>query len=90
MVARLDQGHLNRIKNGRVKPTLVTALRIAHALGTSVNQLFYLEGIDAGRDEPRPIATAHEVAGQTRPGPERALPLERALAPRDAIAAGRG
>lgn len=48
MVARLDQGHLNRIKNGRVKPTLVTALRIAHALGTSVNQLFYLEGLEAG------------------------------------------
>ena len=44
MVARLDQGHLNRIKNGRVKPTLVTALRIANALGLTVNQLFYLEG----------------------------------------------
>ena len=43
MVARLDQGHLNRIKNGRVCPNLVTALRIAHALGTSVNQVFYLE-----------------------------------------------
>lgn len=43
-VARLDQGHLNRIKNGRVRPTLVTALRIANALGLPVNQLFYLEG----------------------------------------------
>lgn len=48
MVARLDQGHLNRIKNGRVKPTLVTALRIANALGVSVNQLFYLEGAGGG------------------------------------------
>ena len=27
LVARLDQGHLNRIKNGRVKPSIVTALR---------------------------------------------------------------
>lgn len=43
LVARLDQGHLNRIKNGRVNPTLVTALRIAYALGVSVNQVFYLE-----------------------------------------------
>ena len=32
LVARLDQGHLNRIKNGRVKPTLVTALRISQAM----------------------------------------------------------
>lgn len=43
MIARLDPGHLNRIKNGRVRPTLVTALRIAYALGASVNDLFYLE-----------------------------------------------
>ena len=49
MVARLDQGHLNRIKNGRVKPTLVTALRIANALGVSVNQLFYLDTTEPPR-----------------------------------------
>ncbi len=47
LVARLDQGHLNRIKNGRVKPTLVTALRISQALGIPVQQLFWLEGADA-------------------------------------------
>jgi transcriptional regulator with XRE-family HTH domain len=70
MVARLDQGHLNRIKNGRVRPTLVTALRIAHALGTSVNQVFYLEdeGVASARD-----ATGTHVERQ-RPGPERAMP----------------
>ena len=72
MVARLDQGHLNRIKNGRVKPNLVTALRIAHALGTSVNQLFYLEDIEAPVRE-RPIPPAGDVALRERPGPERAL-----------------
>ena len=48
LVARLDQGHLNRIKNGRVKPTLVTALRISQALGIPVQQLFWLEGTDGG------------------------------------------
>lgn len=72
MVARLDQGHLNRIKNGRVRPTLVTALRIAHALGTSVNQVFYLE-------EDGPTARRDEQAApveQRRPGPERALPAQ--------------
>jgi len=47
LVARLDQGHLNRIKNGRVKPTLVTALRISQALGIPVQQLFWLEGSEA-------------------------------------------
>lgn len=76
MVARLDQGHLNRIKNGRVRPNLVTALRIAHALGASVNQVFYLEEdelpqtTDASDVEDAPIE-------RRRPGPERALPACR-------------
>lgn len=50
-VCRLDQGHLNRIKNGRVKPSLVTALRIGNALGMPVNRIFYLDGIE-GVDAP--------------------------------------
>jgi transcriptional regulator with XRE-family HTH domain len=70
MVARLDQGHLNRIKNGRVRPTLVTAMRIARALGASVNQVFYLEDEDAA---PAADATGTTIERQ-RPGPERALP----------------
>lgn len=69
MVARLDQGHLNRIKNGRVRPTLVTALRIAHALGTSVNQVFYLE--EGEDDVARPRRVERSDATR-RPGPERA------------------
>ena len=69
MVARLDQGHLNRIKNGRVRPNLVTALRIAHALGTSVNQVFYLE-----EDELPPPPEASERPAERRRPPERALP----------------
>jgi len=79
MVARLDQGHLNRIKNGRVKPTLVTALRIAHALGTPVNQLFYLEGIDADAAARPPDAAPDACGRERRPGPERVL-SPRALA----------
>ena len=39
----MDQGHFNRIKNGRVQPTLVTALRIARALGKRVDQVFWIE-----------------------------------------------
>lgn len=46
-VCRLDQGHLNRIKNGRVQPSLVTALRIARGLGLPVNRVFYLDGTEA-------------------------------------------
>jgi DNA-binding XRE family transcriptional regulator len=60
LVARLDQGHLNRIKNGRVKPNLVTALRIANALGVPVQQLFYLEPT---RVERRPGPARKERAG---------------------------
>ncbi|HEY8518151.1 MAG TPA: helix-turn-helix domain-containing protein [Candidatus Binatia bacterium] len=90
LVARLDQGHLNRIKNGRVKPTLVTALRIAHALGASVNQLFYLEGLDDDDTvtPARPLtAGASRAERRIGPGPERALPpaAERA---RSSVAAG--
>ena len=65
-IARLDQGHLNRIKNGRVKPTLVTAMRIANALGLSVNQLFYLEG--PGLERPAaPRAGTEREARLVRP-----------------------
>ena len=60
-VARLDQGHLNRIKNGRVKPSLVTALRIANALGLPVNQLFYLESTNPG------TGSGLRVSGERRP-----------------------
>ena len=59
-VCRLDQGHLNRIKNGRVQPSLVTALRIARGLGLPVNRVFYLDGTEAFESSParRPAARA--------------------------------
>jgi len=94
MVARLDQGHLNRIKNGRVKPTLITALRIAHALGTPVNQLFYLEDgdgpcptcRDGETDAPPTACTPHPSVAPERPGPVRAL-RDAPPARREAMAA---
>jgi DNA-binding XRE family transcriptional regulator len=79
---------LNRIKNGRVKPTLVTALRIAHALGTSVNQLFYLEGIDADAAGRPPDAAPDACARKRRPVPERALSQRTLVAP-SAVGASR-
>lgn len=36
----MDQGHLNRIKNGRVHPNIFTALRIAKVLEANVSDLF--------------------------------------------------
>lgn len=50
MRAGMDQGHFNRVKNGRVMPSLLTALRIAGALDVPVGSLFYLDG--AHGDEP--------------------------------------
>ncbi|MFP6663443.1 MAG: helix-turn-helix transcriptional regulator [Deltaproteobacteria bacterium] len=41
----MDQGHLNRIKNGHVHPTLPTALRIAGGLGVRVREIFRLPGL---------------------------------------------
>lgn len=38
----LDVGHVNRIKNGRTVPNIVTALKLAHALGMPVEELFEL------------------------------------------------
>lgn len=65
LVARLDQGHLNRIKNGRVNPTLVTALRIAYALGVSVNQVFYLEEPPLVDDPEQGPLTKRETFAET-------------------------
>ena len=39
----LTQGHLNRIKNGRVVPSLKTALRICAALDLPVDEVFRLD-----------------------------------------------
>lgn len=80
-VCRLDQGHLNRIKNGRVNPNLVTALRISRALGLPVGRVFYLDGWDApaadGADSPRPNARAERSAtglGTSDPAQRRVRP----------------
>lgn len=65
-VCGLDQGHLNRIKNGRVKPSLVTALRIGNALGIPVNRIFYLDAIDPKR---RPSEARGHVRIESGVGP---------------------
>lgn len=38
----MDQAHLNRLKNGQVRPLLSTAFRIAGALGLPVGEIFRL------------------------------------------------
>ena len=70
-VCRLDQGHLNRIKNGRVKPSVVTALRIGNALGLPVNRIFYLQDADVA-PAVRPRANARADRGG-RVEPQRRL-----------------
>ena len=40
----LGRSRVNRIKNGRVVPTVGEALRIGRALSLSVAELFYLDG----------------------------------------------
>jgi DNA-binding XRE family transcriptional regulator len=86
LVARLDQGHLNRIKNGRVKPTLVTALRIANALGVPVHQLFYLE--TAAADLPtRPAISSNPASGPRAPSAD-ADPAKRGRGQLAAFAPG--
>ncbi len=54
--AGLTESHLNRIKNGRVIPSLVTALRISAALGLPVEGVFHLDdrvGRRSGRGKTR-------------------------------------
>lgn len=43
----MDQGHLNRVKNRRLRPTLLTALKIASALGKPVDKVFWIDAKDA-------------------------------------------
>jgi len=38
--AGLDRTHVNQIKNGRVSPTVATALALSHALGVPVATVF--------------------------------------------------
>ena len=49
----MDQGHLNRIKHGRVQPTLLTALKISRSLELPVRAIFRLR-----RTEPESEADA--------------------------------
>lgn len=42
LASEIDTAHLNRIKNGRVLPSVATALRLAQVLGTEVEALFRL------------------------------------------------
>ena len=46
----MDQGHLNRIKHGRVEPNLVTALKIARSLELPVRAIFRLRRAGAGSE----------------------------------------
>jgi len=43
----MDQGHLNRIKHGRVQPNLRTALKIAGVLGLPLRAVFSLRRLGA-------------------------------------------
>lgn len=59
----MDQGHLNRVKNRRVRPTLLTAIKIANALGKPVDKVFWVDAKDAPglRISRKPSALADEV-----------------------------
>lgn len=40
-----SQSYVNRVKNGRVQPTVQVAARFARALDTSIDELFFPEGL---------------------------------------------
>jgi DNA-binding XRE family transcriptional regulator len=46
----MDQGHLNRIKHGRVQPNLLTALKISRSLELPVRAVFRLRRSDPRAD----------------------------------------
>ena len=68
--AGLHRAHVNEIKNGRVRPTVATALAIARALGLEVERVF-------------PVAPAISPAAAPRRTPGRAA--APAPSPRAAI-----
>lgn len=65
--AGLTESHLNRIKNGRVIPSLETALRICAALDLPVEGVFRLD--DEGQQR-----GGGRRAGPKRPAKERRSP----------------
>ena len=64
-ICGLDPSQLNRIKNGRAVPTVITALRIARAIGLEVEEVF----------EP-PASCRVPPLGQEREAAEHAQPTE--------------
>ncbi len=66
----IDQSHLNRIKNGHVEPSLVTALRIAEGLGFKVESVFSLEASGVLRALSRPSPGSAKACLAERPGTE--------------------
>ncbi len=65
---RIDQSHLNRIKNGHVAPSLITALRIADGMGVSVDAIFHLDGRAIGSETVRAARLDRAPDEADRPG----------------------
>ncbi len=73
-ICGVDESQLNRIKNGRATPTVITALRIAQAIGLEVEDVF---------DPPpscrtAPLSGCRPAGGRVSPSPSRS---RRGVAP---------
>jgi DNA-binding XRE family transcriptional regulator len=68
--AGLTESHLNRIKNGRVMPSVETALRICRALELPVESVFHLDDARARTGGARPLPPASTARHPRRPLPD--------------------
>ena len=73
---RMDPGHLNRLKNGQVRPLLSTAFRISGALGVPVGEIFRLNSDPSDASD---ASAASDVSAASNPrAPLRAIRGARA------------
>jgi len=86
--AGLTQSHLNRIKNGRVVPSLETALRICAALDLCVDDVFHLDP-EKRATSLRSLRTARPASSLDTRHTNRKKGVERAAAPRPPSTPGR-
>ena len=63
---RMDPGHLNRLKNGQVRPLLSTAFRISGALGVPVGEIFKLNSNASDPSDARDARDAPDASAPLR------------------------
>ena len=65
-LADITRASVNAIEGGRMVPSVFLALRLAGALGVTVDELFWLPAVGAGKSGAKPALSAAPGAGSAK------------------------